>query len=68
MLATRDSPLEDARQVVGPGPRGAVFDIVVARHVLGGDGDFVGRVLGEEPCGGQARDSCPESIVRQRNS
>lgn len=52
------SPVEDARQVIGPGPGGAVFDIVVAGHVLGGDGDLVRRVLGEEPCGGQAGDTC----------
>lgn len=46
------------RQVVCAGPRRGVFDVVVAGHVLGGDGDFVAGLPRQQQGGGEAGDSC----------
>jgi hypothetical protein len=51
--------LENAREAVGTRPGGAVFDVIVPRHVFSEDGDLIRRILGQQVGGHQAGDARP---------
>lgn len=51
----------DSREEIGSGPWGRVSNVVVTRHELGNDQDFVPRVFAEEQRGRKTDHSC--SIV-----
>lgn len=51
------------RHIVGTGPWGCIFNIIVPRHMFCQHGDLVGGVLREQICGGQTRHASAVTYV-----